>query len=317
MNRRMALALVAAWLLSAGAMIPAAAAQIEFPLASPLGLAPPRGLRASTSFPGFEDRTNNVFIRLVALPAHAFAEIEKTMTKEALRKQGITVEKRETFALAGGKGLLVVAEQKADSIRLRKWVLIAPLGAVTALVSFEMPREAARLYPEAAIRAALASVTARSEVPIEEQLALLPFKLGDLAGFRLVRVVPGMALQLTDGPKNTLDAYEQPHLVISIATGAPQRPDDRGHFARLALSGLPPLKDLRVLSSESMRLGSQPGHEIRAEGRAASTGTEIEIVQWLRFGSGAYIRILGLAPKENWTPSFMRFRAVRDSLEPR
>jgi hypothetical protein len=47
------------------------------------------------------------------------------------------------------------------------------------------------------------------------------------------------------------------------------------------------------------------------------SGADIEIVQWLRFGTGAYLRILGVAPKENWTSAFMRFRAVRDGLEPR
>jgi hypothetical protein len=43
----------------------------------------------------------------------------------------------------------------------------------------------------------------------------------------------------------------------------------------------------------------------------------MQIVQWLRFGTGAYLRILGIAPKQNWTPTFTRFRAVRDGLSPR
>ncbi len=46
-------------------------------------------------------------------------------------------------------------------------------------------------------------------------LALLRSSLADLAGMRLVRVVPGAALQLTDGPQDSLEAYDQPHLVIS------------------------------------------------------------------------------------------------------
>jgi hypothetical protein len=56
---------------------------------------------------------------------------------------------------------------------------------------------------------------------------------------------------------------------------------------------------------------------VRALGKDPQTNAEIEIVQWLRFGTGAYLRILGLAPKEHWTESFSRFRAVRDGLEPR
>ena len=47
------------------------------------------------------------------------------------------------------------------------------------------------------------------------------------------------------------------------------------------------------------------------------TGADIEVVQWLRFGTGAYLRIFGFAPKDKWADTFTRFRAVRDGLEPR
>src|SRR5262245_3485284 len=48
-----------------------------FPLGSRLGLIPPPGISPSQAFPGFEDRDNNVYIRLVIMPDNAFAEIEK------------------------------------------------------------------------------------------------------------------------------------------------------------------------------------------------------------------------------------------------
>jgi hypothetical protein len=219
--------------------------------------------------------------------------------------------------MPGGKGILIIAQQNTNAARIRKWLLIAPLGEITALVSVEIPLSVAARYPAPAIRAALTTLVARAHVPVEEQLTLVPFKVGELSGFRLVRVVPGMALQLTDGPKDALEATEQPHLVISIAPGGPQQPGDREQFARLALSGLPAFKDLRLVSSDSMRLGGMAGHETRAEGKDPQTGTDIAIVQWLRFGSGAYMRIVGFAPKQNWTQAFTRFRAVRDGLEPR
>jgi hypothetical protein len=311
-----ACALSVLWLIPAQ-LIPAQAADAIFPLASRIGMVPPAGLTASKRFLGFEDRNNNVFIRLIALPGKAFAEIEKSMTNDGLRKQGMTVEKRESFVLPSGKGLLLVARQNANSVRILKWLLIAPFGDLTALASFEMPTSAAERYPDATVRAALATLTARSKVPDDEQLSLLPFRVSEMAGMRLVRVVPGTAAQLTDGPKDTLDASKQPHIVISVAAGGPQRPGDRDHFARTAFSGLPPLKDVRISNSEPMRIGGQPGHEIRAQGKDPQTGTDIQIVQWLRFGSGGYLRILGMAPKQDWTKTFMRFRTVRDGLEPR
>src|SRR5262245_39627927 len=204
------LALLVACVMAA-ASVPAAAAEPTFPLGSQIGMVPPSGLVASSRFPGFEDPDNNVFIRLIALPGKAYGEIEKTMTNEALRKQGMMVERRENLAMPNRKGFMIVARQQADAVRLHKWLLIAPFGEITALVSFEVPSKAVARYPDVMIRAAMATVAVRVEVPDDEKLSLLPFKLSDRAGMRLVRVVPGVALQLTDGPQDTLEAYQQAH----------------------------------------------------------------------------------------------------------
>ena len=296
---------------------PAAAADAVFPTASRIGLVPPAGLDPATSFPGFEDNAKSAFIRLIALPPEAFAQIDKTMTNDALKKQGMAVEKRETMKFPTGNAVLVLVRQDTPLGRLRKWLLIAPLENVTAMVSFEMQAGSPPRFSDDAVRKTLKTLVTRPSVPDSEQLMLVPFRLSDTAGLRLVRVVPGAAAQFTDGPKDTLEALEQPQLVIAAAAGGPQQTSDRDQFARNAMSGLPPLKEVRIASSESMRIGGQAGHEVRARGLDPQTGTEVEIVQWLRFGTGAYLRILGLAPKEHWTESFMRFRAVRDGLEPR
>ena len=296
----------------------AAADEPQFPIASRLGLTPPPGMTLSTAFQGFEDTANNIYIRLVAMPEAAYSEIEKSMTNQALKKQNITVEKREPFALPNAKGMLVVARQEAGNEKLRKWLLIAPLGGLTALVSLEIPLSAKQeIYAEAAIRKSFASVTTRPTVPAAEQLALVPFKLGDLAGFQVAGVVPGRAVQLNDGGQEEPDTTERPHLVIGIAPGGPPNAGDRDSFARLAFASPPNLKDVRILSSEPMRIGGQPGHEMRVTGKDAKSGADVEVVQWLRFGSGAYLRMIGFAPKEGWVEAFARFRAVRDGMVPR
>jgi hypothetical protein len=311
--RALAACAVLAWLL-----LPAAAADPIFPMASRIGLVPPFPLKPSTSFPGFEDERNGVFVRLVALPNNAFAAIEKTMTNDALRKQGMTMEKRETLALGtASNGILAIVRQNVGSSRIRKWLLIAPMDNLTALVSLETPIPAPGPYPDAVIRTALLSVATRPNVPVDEQLMLVPFKISDIAGLRLVRVVPGVAVQLTEGPKDALEATEQPQLLIAAAPGGPADTRDRGQFARDSMTGLPPFKEFRMASAEPMRIGGQPGYEVRAQAKDVQTGGDIEIVQWLRFGTGAYLRILGFAPKDKWGEMFTRFRAVRDGLEPR
>jgi hypothetical protein len=294
-----------------------AAADVIFPVASRLGLAPPFPLKAATTFPGFEDERNGVFIRLVALPANAYAAIEKTMTNEALRKQGMTVEKRETLTVGGANAILAIVRQNAGPARIRKWLLIVPIDNITALVSTETPIPAPAAYSDAIIRTTLLSLATRPSVPDAEQLTLVPFKVSDIAGLRLVRVVPGVAVQFTEGPKDALEATEQPQLVIAASPGGPADSRDRDQFARDAMSGLPPFKEFRITSAEPMRIGGQPGYEVRAQAKDAQSGGEIEVVQWLRFGTGAYLRILGFSPKDRWSEMFTRFRAVRDGLEPR
>ena len=141
------------------------------------------------------------------------------------KKQGMTVEKRETLPLGERQrhpGDRAPGDRRAG--RIRKWLLIAPIDNLTALVSFEMPAKPPAPYADDAIRTALLSLATRPHVPDEEQLTLVPFKVGDTAGLRLVRVVPGVAAQFTDGPKDAMEATEQPQLVIAAAPGGPPKP---------------------------------------------------------------------------------------------
>ena len=211
--------------------------------------------------------------------------------------------------------MLVVARQDAGTERLRKWLLIAPVGGLTALVSLEIPLTAKKdVYPEAAIRTSFASLdVARQPCRPTEQLALVPFKLGDLAGFQVAGVVPGRAVQLTDGGQEKSNTTEQPASASSASRPAGRRtPVIATALRDCAFASPPNLKDVRILSSEPMRIGGQPGHEMRVTGKDAKSGADVEVVQWLRFGSGAYLRMVGFAPKEGWVEAFSRFRAVRD-----
>jgi hypothetical protein len=303
-------------LLALAATAGSAAADAVFPPGSRLGLTPPAGLEQSQSFPGFADREKNAAILMVEMPAGAYPEIEKTLTNDALKKQGFVVEKREPFPLKGGKALVLIGRQEAQGTRFRKWLLLASTSDLTALVTVQVPQAAKETYPDDTIRTALASFAVRASVPIDEQLGLLPFKLGELAGFRVVRVI-GNSVLLTDGPKDELDAVDQPHLIVAAAAGGPAQPGDRDAFARQAISDIANFKELRLIGFDALRIGGQPGHEIRAEAKEPVSGKDVSLVQWLRFGSSAYLRLVAVATKETWPEFYPRFRAVRDAIEPR
>src|SRR6516164_4359925 len=148
---------------------------------------------------------------------------------------------------------------------------------LTMLVNVEVPESALSVYSDAVVRKALASVTFRP-APIQEQLGMLPFTLGDLSGFQVMQVTPTGTV----------------FLARNLLTNAP-------------------VPELSIQSSEPMRIGGAPGHEIRANGKGPA-GDPVSLVQWVRFSPGDFLRVIGVSPAEKWDQAFGRFRAVRDGI---
>ncbi len=293
---------------------PAQAADVVYPTGSRVGLTPPPGLTVSKSFAGFEDREKRVALVIVALPAAAYSDIATSVSPESLQKQGVTLESREDVAHPLGKAFLILGHQQIENQRIRKWVLVVAASELTALVTVQVPEAAQSAYPDATIRAALMTASVRPTVPAEEQLSLLPFRVSELAGFRVGGVIAGRAVMLTDSKPDDSKAIDT-HILVAIAAGAPAQAADRGRFALEVFEGVPNLKDVRISSSEPLRIGGQQGHQIMARGRDGATGDEITIVQWLRFGGSAYLHVVGVARSEGWTQAYARFRQVRDGIE--
>ena len=302
------------------AQAPARAAEVVYPPGSRIGLAPPPGLAPSRNFFGYEDPDNNVAIILVALPVEAYAELDKTVGAESFKRQGVTFETREAMPVSTGNAFLAIGHQEVDKTNVRKWFLIASSPGLTAFVTVQVPDAAKARYPDEAIRAALTTLAVRPTVPIEEQLGLVPFKVGDLAGFRIAGVIPGRAVMLTDAPaamSGPSQAAIEPHMMVAIAPGGPAQSSERDTFARELFATVANLKDVRLESSEPLRIGGQQGHQILANGRDAAGGATLTVAQWLRFGGSAYMQMVGIARSDAWKEAYPRFRAVRDGIEPR
>jgi hypothetical protein len=307
MLRRLIIVLLAVWAVVAARP---AGAEPVFPPGLRIGLELPGDLKPSTRFSGFEDFDRKVAFTILDLPASAYAELSREAN--AAPQHGLAATKRENFSFRSGSGLLISGSVKVNGVTLHKWILLAAAAAdkdLTALINVEVPEPALTVYSDAVVRKALASVTFRP-MPVQEQLGLLPFKLAQLAGFRVMKVLPTGVI-LIDGPSDDLSAH--PQMFVTIGHGAPEQADDRARFARDLLSATP-LRDLRMQSADAMRIGGQAGYEIRAEA-AGSNGKPIMVAQWLRFSGGNFMRIVGIGSKDVWDPLFTRFRAVRDGIE--
>jgi hypothetical protein len=315
--------------------LPVQAADPVYPPGSRIGLVPPDGMAASNEFSGFADQGKDAVILLAVLPAEAFSQIEKTMDADALKKEGITLDKREPLQLGVGKAFLFTGREVAEKTHYRKWLLVAAMNDVTALVNVQAPESS--VYSEQVVRAALMTLSLRAIIPEAEQLSLLPFTVGELAGFHVNRVLRGRALMLSDAPsenakdsakdsakdagkdaaKDPAPAGIQAHLLIAAVPGGPTEADDRGKFARLAFGEIAGLRDVHLTMSEPLRLGRQWGYQTMAEAKDAGTGIDVQVVQWLRFGSGGFLQMVGVGPTDKWTSVLARLRTVRDSIDPK
>jgi hypothetical protein len=294
--------------------LPASAADPIFPIASAVGLVPPNGMVTSKNFPGFEDVNNDSVIVLAAPPLAAYDTVKKTLESDVLKKQGITVEKREDLSFSFGTGTLVVGKAEADKKLYGKWLVAATARLFTVLVNVQAP-EKSTLYTDAVIRAALATLAVRDTIPDAEKLSLLPFTIGDLAGFTIQNVIAGRAVLLGDttDPDSMKDL--KPHLFIGAFPGGPTQPDDRAEFARAAFSQIVGIEDVHINFSEPLRIGNQSGFQTVAQAKDARSGGDIMVAQWLRFGGGSFLQMIGIATADTWPTAQTRLRAVRDSID--
>jgi hypothetical protein len=182
----------------------AAAADAIFPIGSRLGLVPPAGMVPSRTFQGFEEPGTKAAIVLTTLPANAYEQLAKSMVPEAMKKEGIDVERRDPVELPAGKGFVLTGRQTVEKERYRKWLLA----------------------------------------------------FGQIVG----------------------------------------------------------IKDVQLQDAGPLRIASQPGYQTLAKAKDAGTGADVMVVQWLRFGSGGFLRMIGIARADAWPEMFGRLRTVRDSV---
>jgi hypothetical protein len=303
----------------AAALPPARAADAVFPAASRIGLVPPAGFVASKRFPGFENPGSEGTIMLLALPPQLLGQAEATLTEEALKSAGITEDSRETVTLPSGNAELVVGTEEENGEKFRKWMFLAMMPEGVAVVAVRIADKNRGAYPDQVIHDALATLAVRAVVPVEEELAILPFRLANLAGMRPIRTLGGNGVFLTDGPNDSPEPSEQPVFVVSVGQGGPEDTGDRANFARNMFTGLADFKDVRIISGDMLRLGGGtiPTHELQAEAKDGKTGAAMKIVQWVRFGPGVFIRMVGVARADQWGKAFTQFRAVREGVGPR
>ncbi len=294
---------------------PALADDVVYAPGSRIGLVPLIGLTPAKTFPGFETADQRVKVIVAELPVTAFRDVENVAKSNVADPQG---QKPQGLETASGQGYFIVEAAKNGDDNVRRYSMVISGGTFSGYVAAQVPENVGKIYSDEAVRKMFATVALRKEVPVEEQLGLLPFKLSELSSFKLIRTLaPGAVILLSDAEaENDIDS--KAFMIISPIGSVPERPDDRDRFARDIAATIPNLREGRITMSESMRINGSPGFETRIDGTNTRTNTPVTVVQWLVFGSGkTAMRLIGSTPRDGWSEAFSRVRAVRDGIRPR
>ncbi|MBR0871655.1 hypothetical protein JQ633_14915 [Bradyrhizobium tropiciagri] len=292
----------------------ALAADAVFPPGAHVGMKPLVGLVRAKNFIGFETEDQGVKVLIADLPADAYNEVVNAFKANPGGTGGIKPESLET---AAGLAYYTVESARDGTTNVRRYSMILPGPTFSAYVAVQVPENASRIYTDDAIRQMFATAVIRNEVPVDEQLGMMPFKVTQLSDFRNVRMLaPGAALLMADGDEKA-GLETKPFMLLGIIASAPATPDDRGRFAQQIATTIPGVRDGRITMSEPIRIDGQPGFETRIDATSGKDNTPVTIVQWLRFGAQTSMRIIGSSPRTEWEKAFPRFRAVRDGIQPR
>jgi hypothetical protein len=299
------------------ALSPAFAADPVFPPGARIGMTPLVGLVRAKTFIGFETEDESVKVLIAELPAEAYGEVVGAFKANPTGTGGVKPESIETSVGLAYYTVENTKENTKDGARpVRRYSMILQGGTFSGYVAVQVPENASRIYTDDAVRQMFASAVIRKEVPVEEQLGLMPFRVSDLSGFKNVRTLtPGGAVLIGDGDE--VAGFEvAPFMVIGIMGSAPTQPEDRGRFAQQAATSIPGIRNWRLTMSEPVRINGMPGYETRLEATTGKDNTPVTVVQWLRFGGGpTSLRVIGSAPRDQWPAAFTRFRAVRDGIQ--
>ena len=306
--------LLTAVALLVSAMRPGLAADTIFPPGVRVGMTPLVGLVPAKTFAGFETEDQGVKVLVTELPAEAYGEVMNAFKANPAGAGGIKPESIET---ATGVAYYTAESARDGATNVRRYSMILPGGTFSGYVAVQVPENATRIYTDDAVRQMFASAVIRKDVPVEEKLGLMPFKISELGDFKNIRTLAvGAAIILADGDEAT--GFEAaPFMVIGVIGSSPAQPEDRGRFAQQVATTIPGVRDARITMSEPMRIDGMAGYETRIDATSGKDNTAVTVVQWLRFGGPNSLRIIGSAPRDQWAKAFPRFRAVRDGIQPR
>lgn len=285
-----------------------------------VALVPPKGMTPAKGFAGFEN-TNGASILVAEFPPEAYAQIVTTFTPEGVTASGLKASGGAVDWKVGGGtgGRLIRGKQSAHGIEFRKWILLAKGPANTVLLSVQVPEGKNSAPTDAAVEAALKTVALKAPPSVDDQAGALPFRVGDRAGFRLVRVIAGSGLLLTDGPRDTIADASQPVVIVASALGTVDADDEtkRTDLAQQAFATIAGVSDVTIVSQTMEEKGGAIWSRIEGRGTYRDSMEAVSTLQLIRFDKASYVRVVAITRSLDKDKVLARVDALAASITPK
>ena len=291
-------------------------AQLVFLPGKSVGMIPPSGFRPSSKFSGFEFPEAASSILVAEFPPEAYGEMSGGLTDTALASQSITVSSRKPVSINGVDGLVISGTQTFNGQPFDKWIMLLDAKSVTVMISAQ--GLSGQKLDDASVMTAFESVRIRAPRSLEDQLAELPFSVGTLAGFRIIRTFTGNSVLLTKGPKDTVTDASQP-VIIVVRPLAAEYPTN---IAPSALSEqlLRSMKTVKISSVGKLSkttVAGADGHEMTGVATHITSGKPVSVFQWLQLESGKQIRVVAVVSAAQSKAMLSDLRALASGLSVR
>jgi hypothetical protein len=292
------------------------AADPVFPQGSMIGLVPPQGMTPATTFSGFQDEAGGASIILSTIPGITLRELIAELSDGSkLAQQGIIEDRRENLTVGGNPALLIIGRQQLGTESVRKWMIIMGSPEGVAFVTAQYRDAAAIKYPDAVIRAALTSIVFRDAPTRSEQAAALPFTIPALGRFRIIAMLGGYGIALTDGPKDADPEYEQASFIAALTDVVPAVAE-RDAFARGQFLASRAIHITGIESADFIEVKGLPAHEIIGSAQTRS-GVPLKVVQWTLFAPNSTLLQSGTTRPPQFEQVYLEFLALRDGIHPK
>ena len=207
----------------------------------------------------------------------------------------------------------VQAYRSAEQMPPCEWLLVGA-KTTTAMVTVQIPDGVPGGLSDADVETALRTIAVRTPPSLDEQVAALPFKLSDTAGFRPVRVIAGATYLLTDGPNDIATNPSQPMIIIASNLNTAPEPSLRMDFAKQAFASLTGIKEVQSNNETSSQANGAEWVEIDGSGKDSASGEPLYVAQIARFETSRYVRAILIVKESEKDKYSERFRKLAKSM---